>query len=236
MKKELITALATVLTSTMVTIPAHAARPDTNAAGIPWDPNVDSVPVGWTQEDADVNVGPIEEDTAIMDAYGGVEKYRASFEIVTPEYFKSVYGDVAKSLQSQVDTTNTETIINSIAVAVNNHFTKDFSVAIHTGIYHAYGTRAYTDYVAEGRLHNSYEPAVLVSTMLNANGIPNDIYNNYVYYDEGIVVKTDDGHYICVELYRLGKSDVLVTTNPPAGMYDTPMYEDCMGVYKEYLK
>lgn len=236
MKKELITALATVLTSTMVTIPAHAARPDTNAAGIPWDPNADSVPVGWTQEDANVNVGPIEEDSAIMDAYGGVDRYHASFEIVTPEYFKSVYGDVAKSLQGQVDTTNTDTIINSVAVAVNNHFSKDFSVAVHAGIYHGYGTRAYTDYVAEGRLHNSYEPAVLVSTMLTANGVINDIYDNYVYNTDGIVVKTNDGHYICVGLYHVGKSDALVTTNPPAGIYDTPMHETCLEAYKEYLK
>lgn len=236
MKKELITALATVLTSTMVTIPAHAARPDTSAPNIPWDPNNGAVPVGWTEEEANVNAGPIEEDSEIMDAYGGVERYRAACEIVTPEYFKSVYAEVAKSLQPQVDTTNSDTIINTVAVAVNNHFTKDFSVTVRAGIYHAYGTRAYTDYVAEGRMFNSYEPAVLVSTMLTANGIPNDIYDNYVNTNAGIVVKTEDGHYVCVGLCHFGKSSTLVTTTPPEGIWDHPMYEDYLGAYKEYLK
>lgn len=235
MKKELITALATVLTSTMVTIPVHAARPDTSAPGIPWDPNANAVPVGWTEED-NVAVGPIEEDSAIMDAFGGVERYRAAYEIVTPEYFKSVYSDVAKTLQAQVDTTNTDTIINSVAVAVNNHFSKDFNVIRNSGLNFAYGTRALVDYVPEGRMYGSYEPAVLVSTMLTANGVENDVYDNYVYSTEGMTVKTATGYYVTVGLYKAGKSTTLVSNSAPEGIWDHPLYEDCMGAYKEYLK
>lgn len=236
MRKELITALAAVFASTMVTFSAQAARPDTSAPGIPWDPNANAVPVGWTEEEANVNVGSIEEDAAIMDAFGGVERYRAAYEIVTPEYFKSVYGDVAKSLQSQVDTTSVDTIINSVAVAVNNHFTKDFNVIYHSGLNFAYGTRALVDYVPEGRMYGSYEPAVLVSTMLIFNGVENDVYDNYVYTTEGMTVKTVDGHYVTVGLYKAGKSDTLVSTTAPEGIWDHPLYEDYMGAYKEYLK
>lgn len=235
MKKELITALATVLTSTMVTIPVHAARPDTSAPGIPWDPNANVVPVGWTEED-NVAVVPIEEDSAIMDAFGGVERYRAAYEIVTPEYFKSVYSDVAKTLQAQVDTTNTDTIINSVAVAVNNHFSKDFNVIRNSGLNFAYGTRALVDYVPEGRMYGSYEPAVLVSTMLTANGVENDVYDNYVYSTEGMTVKTATGYYVTVGLYKAGKSTTLVSNSAPEGIWDHPLYEDCRGAYKEYLK
>lgn len=235
MKKELITALATVLTSTMVTIPVHAARPDTSAPGIPWDPNANAVPVGWTEED-NVAVVPIEEDSAIMDAFGGVERYRAAYEIVTPEYFKSVYSDVAKALQAQVDTTNTDTIINSVAVAVNNHFSKDFNVIRNSGLNFAYGTRALVDYVPEGRMYGSYDPAVLVSTMLTANGVENDVYDNYVYSTEGMTVKTATGYYVTVGLYKAGKSATLVSNSAPEGIQDHPLYEDYMGVYKEYLK
>lgn len=235
MKKELITALATVLTSTMVTIPVHAASPDTSAPGIPWDPNANVVPVGWTEED-NVAVGSIEEDSAIMDAFGGVERYRAAYEIVTPEYFKSVYSDVAKTLQAQVDTTNTDTIINSVAVAVNNHFSKDFNVIRNSGLNFAYGTRALVDYVPEGRMYGSYEPAVLVSTMLTANGVENDVYDNYVYSTEGMTVKTATGYYVTVGLYKAGKSTTLVSNSAPEGIWDHPLYEDYMGVYKEYLK
>ena len=235
MKKELITALATVLTSTMVTIPVHAARPDTSAPGIPWDPNANAVPVGWTEED-NVAVGPIEEDSAIMDAFGGVERYRAAYEIVTPEYFKSVYSDVAKTLQALGYTTNTDTIINSVAVAVNNHFSKDFNVIRNSGLNFAYGTRALVDYVPEGRMYGSYEPAVLVSTMLTANGVENDVYDNYVYSTEGMTVKTATGYYVTVGLYKAGKSTTLVSNSAPEGIWDHPLYEDYMGVYKEYLK
>lgn len=236
MRKELIAALVAVLTSTMVTISAQAARPDMDSTPQPFDPNVTAVPVGWTEEEAYDDVLPIEEDTAIMDAYGGVEKYRASFEIVTPEYFKSVYKDVAKSLQGQVDTTNTETIINSVAVAVNNHFTKDFNAVHNAGLNYGYSTRMHTDYLAEGRIFSSYAPAVLISTMLTANGISNDIYDNYIDHNGGVTVKTDDDHYICITLYRTGAMKNLVETTAPSGMSDTPMYELDMGAYKEYLK
>lgn len=235
MKKELITALATVMTSIMVTIPAHAARPDASAPGIPWDPNANIVPVGWTEED-NVAVIPIEEDSAMMDAFGGVERYRAAYEIITPEYFKSVYSDVAKTLQAQVDTTNTDTIINSVAVAVNNHFSKNFNVIRNSGLNFAYGTRALVDYVPEGRMFCSYEPAVLVSTMLTANGVENDVYDNYVYYMEGTTVKTATGYYVTVGLYKAGKSTTLVSNSAPEGLWDRPMYEACRGAYKEYLK
>lgn len=236
MRKQLVTALATALTSSMIAIPVEAARPNMNSTQQPWDPNATAVPVGWTEEDANVNAGPIEEDTAIMDAFGGVEKYRASYEIVTPEYFKSVYAEVAKTLQPQVDTTNTETIINSVATAVNNHFTKDFNVVAHSGLYYDYSTRMSTDYVAEGRVFSSYEPSVLVSTMLTANGVPNAIYGNYVDHNGGVTVKTEDGHYISVFLYRLGIVDSLVETNPPQGMEDVSMDKINMGAYEDYLK
>ncbi len=236
MRKQFITALATVLTSSMIAIPVEAARPDINAPNTPWDPNATAVPVGWTEEDANVNAGPIEEDAAIMDAFGGVEKYRASYEIVTPEYFKSVYAEVAKSLQPQVDTTSTETIINSAAVAVNNHFTKDFSVAINAGLNYGYTTRALTDYVAEGRMHGSYEPAVLLSFLLTANGVSNDIYANYLYHNDGVTVKTDSGSYIAIGLYRTRRLETLVTNTMPAGMYNEPFYKMDMGAYEAYLK
>lgn len=236
MKKELITALATMLTSTMVTIPAHAARPNMDSTQQLFDPNATIVPVGWTQEDANISVGPIEENTAIMDVFGGVDKYHASFEIVTPEYFKATYAEVAKTLQSQVDTTSKETIMLSVATAVNNHFSKDFNVVRTAGLNYGYSTRIHTDYLAEGRIFNSYAPAVLISTMLTANGIPNDIYDNYVDHNGGVTVKTDDGHYICITLYRTGVMKSLVETNAPAGMSNTPMYELDMGAYKDYLK
>ena len=236
MRKELITALATVLTSTMVTIPVQAARPDVNAPNTPFDPNADIVPVGWTQEDANVNIGPIEEDTAIMDVFGGVDKYHASFEIVTPEYFKSVYTDVAKTLQAQVDTTSRETIISSAAQAVNSHFSADFSAASKAGLNYGYTTRAYTDYVAEGRMHNSYEPAVLLSFILEANGVHNDLYANYLHHNDGVTVKTDDGFYISIGLYKTKQCDALVTSTAPAGIYTEPFHTMDMGAYKEYLK
>lgn len=221
--------------SLLIAIPAQAASPDLNSTPQPFDPSEEALPVGWTEEDANVNVGPIEEDTAIMDAFGGVDKYRASYEIVTPEYFKSVYAEVAKSLQDQVDTTNTETIINSVAVAVNNHFTKDFSVAINAGLYYDYSTRMYTDYVAEGRLFGSYPAAVLVSTMLTANGIENELYSNYVNHNAGITVKTTSGHYISIGLYRVGLVDSLVKTEAPAGMYNEPFNKMNMGAYEDFL-
>lgn len=236
MRKEFITALATVLTSTMVTIPVQAARPNMDSTQQPFDLNATALPVGWTQEDANVNVGPIEEDTAIMDAFGGVDKYHASYEIVTPEYFKSVYADVAKTLQPEVDTTNRETIINSVALAVNNHFTKDFNVVMNTGLFYDYSTRMFTDYVAEGRMFSSYSPAVLVSTMLTANGITNDLYSNYVNHNAGTTVVTDDGYYISIGLYRVGTVDALVKTEAPAGIYNEPIYKMNMGAYKDYLK
>lgn len=236
MRKQFITALATVLTSTMVTIPVQAARPNMDSTQQPFDPNATALPVGWTQEDANVNVGPIEEDTAIMYAFGGVDKYHASYEIVTPEYFKSVYADVAKTLQPLVDTTSRETIINSVAVAVNNHFTKDFNVVAHSGLYYGYSMRMYTDYVAEGRIFSSYEPSVLISTMLTANGVSNTIHGNYVNHNGGITVETDDGYYISMFLYRLGTVDALVKTTPPEGMNDISMHEIDMGAYEAYLR
>lgn len=235
MKKELITALATALTSTMVTIPAHAARPDMSSSQQPFDPNATAVPVGWSQEEANTSVGPIEEDSAIMDAFGGVERYRASYEIVTPEYFKSVYSEVAKSLQAQVDTTSRDTIMLSVATAVNNHFTKDFNAAHNAGLSYGYTTRIQTDYLAEGRIFSSFAPAVLIRTMLSANGISSELYGNYLDHNGGITVKTDDGHYISITLYRSGKMSNLVDTVAPAGMSDWTMSELDMGAYKDYL-
>ena len=235
MRKELIAALAAVLTSTMVTISAQAARPDMDSIPQPFDPNVTAVPVGWTEEEAYDDVLPIEEDTAIMDAFGGVEKYRASYEIVTPEYFKSVYAEVAKSLQSQVDTSNRDTIMLSVATAVNNHFTKDFNVAHNAGLNYGYTTRIQTDYLAEGRIFSSYAPAVLVRTMLSANGISSELYGNYLDHNGGITVKTDEEHYISITLYRSGKMDNLVDTTAPSGISDWTMSELDMGAYKDYL-
>ncbi len=236
MRKSLITVMTTMCMSLLIAIPVQAARPDMNSTPQPFDPSVEALPVGWTEEDANVNVGPIEEDTAIMDAFGGVDKYHASYEIVTPEYFKSVYADVAKTLQPQVDTTNRETIINSVAVAVNNHFTKDFNVAMNTGLFYDYSTRMHTDYVGEGRMFSSYSPAVLISTMLTANGITNDLYSNYVNHNAGTTVVTDDGYYISIGLYRVGIVDALVKREAPAGIYSEPVHEMNMGAYKEYLK
>ncbi|WP_321007764.1 hypothetical protein [Hungatella effluvii] len=236
MRKSLFTVMTTMCMSLLIAIPVQAARPDLNSTPQPFDPSVEALPVGWTEEDANTEVLPIEEDAAIMEAFGGVEKYRASYEVVTPEYFKSVYAEVAKTLQPQIDTTNNDTIVNSVAVAVNNHFTKDFSVAINAGLFYDYSTRMFTDYVAEGRLFGSYPAAVLVSTMLTANGISNDIYDNYVNHNAGVIVVTEDGYYISIGLYRVGTVDALVKTEAPAGIYNEPIYKMNMGAYKDYLK
>lgn len=236
MRKELITALATVLTSTMVTIPVQAARPNMDSTQQPFDPNATAVPVGWTQEEADINVGPIEEDTAIMDAFGGVDKYRASYEVVTPEYFRQKYSDIVTILQEKVDTTSTDTIIASAAAAVNDHFTKDFSVVIPSGLNYGYITRVCTDYLSEGRMFSSYEPAVLLSFILKANNVPNDVYANYIHANDGFTVKTESGKYISVGLFKTQVANSLVADNAPEGIWQNPFYTTDMGAYEDYIK
>lgn len=179
MRKELITVFATILTSTMIVIPVQAATPaegDVSGGfiGLPREATGINEAIGLEENDP----GDVTEDKEIMDAFGGVDKYYASHEHVTPEYFKQKYAEAAESLKEKIDTTSTDTIISSAITAVNNHFTTRWSELGYNDRY-AFRERMFTDYLMTGRLFSGFEPAVLLHTILDSYDIENDLWDGY---------------------------------------------------------
>lgn len=237
MKKELITALATVLTSTVVTIPIQAATPAEGRAsgafiGIPGElgAQVQAEYVLSEEHANEEDPGDITQDTALMNAFGGVDKYYASFERVTPEYFKQKYGEVAETLKARIDTTSTETIIATAVNAVNAHFTCTWGELGYQS-FCAFDQRMYTDYLTTGRMFNGYEPAVLFHTLLDAYGIDNDVWTfagdsaNYC-----VVVRTGGG----TKYVSFGTRTITYDTTP-INLNPNRLAEDYMGAYKDFL-
>ena len=178
MRKQFITALATVLTSSMIAIPVEAGNANWDTGGyVPPRPSEhEQWEEVYTQFVNPEDAGSIEDNKPLMDAYGGYDRYLASFEIVTPEYFKQKYAEVAELLQPKIDTSSQLSIWNSAIAAVDGHFTKTFSELGEVGTFHAYGQRVYADYVADGIAGSGCEPATLLHTILARNGITNTIY------------------------------------------------------------
>jgi len=197
MRKQLITALATVLTSSMIAIPVEAGNANWDTGGyVPPRPSeIGHAAVEETYDDA----GSIEDNKPLMDAYGGYDRYLASFEVVTPEYFKQKYAEVAELLQTKIDTSSQLSILNSAIAAVDAHFTRTFSELGEVGTFHAYGQRVYADYVADGITGSGCEPATLLHTILARNGMTNTIYRSnadgWTHYVKAVV----DGVEYCVE-------------------------------------
>ena len=237
MKKELITALATVLTSTMVTIPIQAATPAEGRAsgafiGIPGElgAQVQAEYALSGEHTNEEDPGDITQDTALMNAFGGVDKYYASFERVTPEYFKQKYGEVAETLKSRVDTTSTETIVTTAVTAVNTHFTCTWGELGYQS-FCAFDQRMYTDYLTTGRMFSGYEPAVLLHTLLDTYGVDNDVWGfagdstNYC-----VAVSVNGG----VKYISFGTQTITYDTTP-INLNPNRLAEDYMGAYKDYL-
>jgi hypothetical protein len=237
MRKELLAALVAVLTSAMVTIPAHAGTPAEGRAsgafiGIPGElgAQVQAEYMLSGENASEEDPGDITQDTALMNAFGGVDKYYASFERVTPEYFKQKYGEVAETLKAQIDTTSTETIISSAVTAVNAHFTCTWGELGYQS-FCAFDQRMYTDYLTAGRMFNGYEPAVLFHTLLDMYGIDNDVWT----------FAGDSANY-CVAI-STGGSTKYVSFGVQTVTYDTTpinlnpirLAEDYMGAYKDFL-
>lgn len=229
MKKELITTLAIVLTSTMVTIPARAGTPaEGNAAGPSLRPSevTTGCAVGFENE---ADPGDVIENKEKMDAYGGVDKYYASFERVTPEYFKQKYAEAAEPLKAKIDTTSTETIVSSAIGAVNNHFTTYW-----VGFYedYAFDQKMSTDYLNIGRKFSGFEPAVLLHTLLDAYGISNDVWRSsstgYTFYAS----VTYNGKTQYVDF--VGDAAIIYDT-APIDLYPERFAEMYMGAYKDFI-
>ena len=201
MRKQFITALATVLTSSMIAIPVEAGNANWDTGGyVPLRPSEhEQWEEEYTQFVNPEDAGSIEDNKPLMDAYGGYDKYLASFEYVTPEYFKQKYAEVAELLQPKIDTSSQLSILNSAVAAVDAHFTRTFSELGEVGTFHAYNQRASTDYVANGIAGSGCEPATLLHTILTKNGVTNTIYrstaNSWTHYVKAVV----DGAEYCVE-------------------------------------
>lgn len=180
MRKQFVTALATVLTSSMIAIPVEAGNANWDTGG--YVPPRPSEHKQWeevyTQFVNPENAGSIEDNKPLMDAYGGYDRYLASFEVVTPEYFKQKYDEVAELLQPKIDTSSPLSIWNSAIAAVDGHFTKTFSELGEVGTHHSYDQRFHTDYIADGIAGSGCGPATLLHTILARNGITNTIYRS----------------------------------------------------------
>lgn len=236
MKKELITALATVLTSTMVTIPIQAATPAEGRAsggfiGIPGDLGAQTTEA-TLQSGQETDPGDITENKALMDAFGGVDKYYASYEQVTPEYFKQKYAEAAELLKDKIDNTNADTIISSAVTAVNSHFNTRWS-ALGFHEFYSFDQRIYTDYLNTGRMFNGFEPCVLLKTLLKTRGI------------EGVVVRSNSDSYMYYLSINVGgKHQYVAFGGESAIVYDTTpidistqtLSDMYMGAYKEFLE
>ncbi|MCI6138428.1 hypothetical protein [Clostridium sp.] len=230
MRKQLITALATVLTSSMIAIPAEAGNANWDTGGyVPPTPSeVGRTVVEETYDDA----GSIEDNKPLMDAYGGYDKYLASFEVVTPEYFKQKYAEVAELLQPNIDTSSQLSIWYSAIAAVDGHFTRTFSELGEVGTYHSYNQRANTDYVADGIAGSGYEPATLLHTILTRNGVTNAVYrstaNGWTHYVKASV----DGKDCYAESNTF---EVKVVADVPSDMDKESLSEILMGAYAQYF-
>lgn len=230
MRKQFITALATVLTSSMIAIPAEAGNANWDTGGyVPPTPSeVGRAVVEETYDDA----GSIEDNKPLMDAYGGYDKYIASFEVVTPEYFKQKYAEVAELLQPKIDTSSQLSIWYSAIAAVDGHFTRTFSELGEVGTYHSYNQRANTDYVADGIAGSGYEPATLLHTILTRNGVTNAVYrstaNGWTHYVKASV----DGKDCYAESNTF---EVKVVADVPSDMDKESLSEILMGAYAQYF-
>lgn len=230
MRKQFITALATVLTSSMIAIPAEAGNANWDTGGyVPPTPSeVGRAVVEETYDDA----GSIEDNKPLMDAYGGYDKYLASFEVVTPEYFKQKYAEVAELLQPKIDTSSQLSIWYSAIAAVDGHFTRTFSELGEVGTYHSYNQRANTDYVADGIAGSGYEPATLLHTILTRNGVTNAVYrstaNGWTHYVKASV----DGKDCYAESNTF---EVKVVADVPSDMDKESLSEILMGAYAQYF-
>lgn len=229
MRKQFITALATVLTSTMVTIPVQAGNADWDTGGyVPSRPSeIGHAVVEETYDDA----GSIEDNKALMDAYGGYDKYLASFEVVTPEYFKQKYNEVAESLQPKIDTSSQAAIFTSAVKAVDEHYTRTFSELGEVGTFHAYNQRSGTDWVANGIAGSGCEPATLLHTILTKNGVTNTIYrstaNSWTYYVKALV----DG----TERYAESNTFEVKTVDGTPNLVGEALVDILSGAYADYF-
>lgn len=228
MRKELITALATVLIATTVAIPVQAGNADWDTGG--YVPPTPSEVGAMIVEDDLPDAGAISDNTALMEAYGGYERYLASFEQVTSEYFKQKYAEVAEILQPKIDISSQLAIFNSAVKAVDEHYTRTFSELGEVGTFHAFDNRVYADYVADGIAGTGVEPATLLHTILTRNGVTNTIYrstaDNWTTYVEAVV----DGINYYVESNTF---DVKVIQQPST-MESEPLIEILYGMYAEY--
>lgn len=229
MKKELITALATVLTSTMIAIPTQAGNADWDTGGYtPSRPSeIGQAVVEETYDDA----GGIEDNKALMDAYGGVDKYYASYEGVTPEYFKQKYAEAAEMLQPKIDTSSQSAIFSSAVKAVDEHFTRTFSQYGGVGMVYAYDQRMITDYVTEGITSTGIVPATLLHTILQKNGVFNSIHRCTSNDWSDYVVATVDG----TECYVLSDTFEVKAVERPSDMETESIGEILMGAYADYF-
>lgn len=233
MRKEFITALATVLTSTMVTIPVQAARADWDTGGYTPDRPADHRQ--WEEEYTQfVNpeeAGAVETDAVIMEAFGGREKYYASYEQVSSEYFKQKYAEAASLLKDKVDSTDTNTVITTALNAVNAHFTSRWSSLGYVG-YYSFDQRMYTDYLSTGRYFSGYEPAVLYQTILNSHSVGNSLHrmldNDYAYCV--IVQDTGKTYYVI-----FGDVAAQITTTAPDNLNQERLADMYMGAYKDFV-
>lgn len=230
MRKELITALATVLTSSMIAIPAEAGNANWDTGGyVPPRPSeIGRAAVEETYDDA----GSIEDNKPLMDAYGGYDKYLASFEYVTPEYFKQKYAEVAELLQPKIDTSSQLSIWNSAIAAVDAHFTRTFSQYGGVGAVYAYNQRASTDYIVNGIAGSGYEPATLLHTILTRNGLTNTTHrstaNGWTHYVKAVVDGTE----------RYAESDAFemkAVDGVPSDIDEKSDSEILMGAYADYF-
>lgn len=233
MRKELITALATVLIATTVAIPVQAARADWDTGGYTPDRPADHGQ--WEEEYTQfVNpeeAGAVETDAAIMEAFGGKEKYYASYEQVSSEYFKEKYADAANLIKDKVDMTDDNTVITTALNAVNEHFSSRWSSLGYAG-YYSFDQRMYTDYLSTGRCFSGYEPAVLYQTILNSHGISNSIHrmldNDYAYC---VVIQSSSKIYYVV----FGEATAQMNTVAPDNLNQERLADMYMGAYKDFI-
>lgn len=230
MRKQFITALATVLTSSMIAIPAEAGNANWDTGGyVPPTPSeVGRAVVEETYDDA----GSIEDNKPLMDAYGGYDKYIASFEVVTPEYFKQKYAEVAELLQPKVDTSSQLSILNSSIAAVDAHYTKTFSQYGAVGTFYAYDQRINTDYVLAGIACSGIQPATLLNTILTKNGITSSIHRSSANGWTDYVKVSINGTDCFVESNTF---EVKLIDGAPADMEKASVSEILMGAYAEYF-
>lgn len=233
MRKQFITALATVLTSSMIAIPVEAGNANWDTGGyVPLRPSEhEQWEEEYTQFVNPEDAGSIEDNKPLMDAYGGYDKYLASFEYVTPEYFKQKYAEVAELLQPKIDTSSQLSIWNSAIAAVDAHFTRAFSQYGGVGTHYAYNQRASTDYVANGIAGSGCEPATLLHTILARNGITNTIYrstaNSWTHYVKASVNGED--------CYAESNTFEVKVVDGETSLIGDALTEILMGAYSDYF-